>query len=76
MIKGSILGEVYNIKLDFPCNAQILHTEIKPLMVPSGVRVYSHVKIKFPRLDLNGHIKVSTFELRIENQLRLLPDSL
>ena len=47
----------------------VAHREIKPLVVTSGVRVHSHIKVILPGSSLDDHVQVSAFEVRIKSQL-------
>ena len=69
VVQTVLLGEVDDVKLDWACEVLILDLEIEPLMMPTGVRVHSHVEVKLPRADLDGHVQITRLKPRVKVQI-------
>ena len=70
-IERLVFGEVDDVKLNllFSKFRRVLHWEIEPLVMTFGVGVHSHEEVVLKLFSLDNDIKVSWFEVWVENQL-------
>ena len=65
-VEGSVLGKIYHVKSDRPQFFEISDSEIKPLVMHSGISVLPHKQIVLGWAYHHNAVEVAAFKSRVK----------